>query len=318
MNIKHLKALIAIAEAGSITRAAEQIFIAQPALSQRLSALEDEVNTKLFIRSRQGVVLTDAGKKLYGHAKHIVKFAEEALEEMRAEEQLPSGTVSIGCQVSLTKVLGGRIIEAVQEKFPNIVINFISGLSGEIYKSLANSEIELGIVHKDVYVCHKNDIQHCESLFSTSTLEYVDLFKEEILFCSPSDPSNSEPQNGCLVEQLSQSKLVLPPTDHAITRCVRWVLDNYGGPFEPVAYSTSPDVIFDMIGKGRVASFLPEYAILHRPDSKTLNYGRIGDFEIYRTLILCGSPHADMHASTRMVREVIVDVAAQFRKENQS
>ena len=314
MNIKHLQALIAVAEAGSITRAADQIFIAQPALSQRLSALEDELAVKLYVRSRQGVQLTDVGQKLYAHAKHIVKFSEEALSDIKSEEELPSGHVNIGCQSSLAKFLGPRIIEAVQEKYPKIVLSFLSGQSEELYKSLADSTIELGILHKDIYVCNESSVLHCEELFSTSTLQYFDLFKEEIFYCQPKidDAANEGESRSTPIDELSNAQLILPPMSHAITRNLRWILDKHGAIQQPLAHTNSTDTILDLISRGMATSFLPEQVILGYEGLDTLSYGRIGEYQLLRSMILCCSPHSDMHTSTCVVRDLVTDRAAQF------
>lgn len=318
MNIKHLKALIAVAEAGSITRAADQIFIAQPALSQRLSALEDELGVKLYVRSRQGVQLTDVGQKLYAHAKHIVKFSEEALSDIKSEEDLPSGHVNIGCQASLAKFLGPRIIETVREKYPNIALSFLSGQSENLYKSLADSTFELGIVHKDIYVCNESSVLHCEELFSTSTLQYFDLFKEEIFYCKPKAANGNQNHlnEPTPIDDLIDANLILPPLSHAITRNIKWILDKHGVVQKPIAYTNSTDTIVDLVSRGMATSFLPEH-VIHSIDSQAaLSYGRIGEYQLLRSIILCCSPHSDMHTSTCVVRDLIVDHAAEYVETN--
>ncbi|WP_222272565.1 LysR family transcriptional regulator, partial [Rhizobium leguminosarum] len=73
MDIRRLKSFIVIVDSGSITRAADLLHIAQPALSQQLAALEEHFGHKLLIRSQQGVSMTDAGHAVYRHAQIILR-----------------------------------------------------------------------------------------------------------------------------------------------------------------------------------------------------------------------------------------------------
>ncbi|KMV73877.1 LysR family transcriptional regulator, nitrogen assimilation regulatory protein [Rosenbergiella nectarea] len=78
MNLRRLKYFVKIVDTGSLTRASEVLHIAQPALSQQLATLEGEFNQQLLIRTKRGVIPTDAGQVLYHHAKSILKQCEFA------------------------------------------------------------------------------------------------------------------------------------------------------------------------------------------------------------------------------------------------
>ncbi|MBT0717231.1 LysR family transcriptional regulator [Rosenbergiella epipactidis] len=78
MNLRRLKYFVKIVDTGSLTRASEVLHIAQPALSQQLATLEGEFNQQLLIRTKRGVIPTDAGQVLYHHAKSILKQYEFA------------------------------------------------------------------------------------------------------------------------------------------------------------------------------------------------------------------------------------------------
>ncbi|AGR59348.1 nitrogen assimilation regulatory protein (pseudogene) [Salmonella bongori] len=78
MNFRRLKYFVKIVDTGSLTRAAEVLHIAQPALSQQVATLEGELNQQLLIRTKRGVVPTEAGKILYAHAWNILQQCEQA------------------------------------------------------------------------------------------------------------------------------------------------------------------------------------------------------------------------------------------------
>lgn len=78
MNFRRLKYFVKIVEIGSMTQAAETLYLAQPALSQQVATLEGELNQQLLVRSKRGVTPTEAGKMLYIHAKSILQQCEQA------------------------------------------------------------------------------------------------------------------------------------------------------------------------------------------------------------------------------------------------
>lgn len=78
MNLRRLKYFVKIVDIGSLTQAAEVLHIAQPALSQQVATLENELDQQLLIRTKRGVTPTEAGKILYAHARTILRQCEQA------------------------------------------------------------------------------------------------------------------------------------------------------------------------------------------------------------------------------------------------
>ncbi|MGC6388400.1 LysR family transcriptional regulator [Ewingella sp. S1.OA.A_B6] len=96
MELRHLRYFVAVADAGNFTRAAEQLGISQPPLSQQIQRLEHEIGAPLLRRLTRSVELTDAGKTLYGDAVNILKLTDSALERARSVARGVSGTLRIG------------------------------------------------------------------------------------------------------------------------------------------------------------------------------------------------------------------------------
>ena len=86
MELRHLKYFVAVAEELNFRRAAEIVHIAQPALSQQIKQLEDELDVTLFVRNNHKVELTEAGKTFYARAQLILKEARQAVADARAVE----------------------------------------------------------------------------------------------------------------------------------------------------------------------------------------------------------------------------------------
>ena len=115
VDLKNLRNFVAVASAGSISRAAENIHIAQPALSKQIQQIEDYFGTDLFVRTHRGVKLTPAGERLVNHAKGLLKRFDIALEDVREAISEPSGRVALGLPQSMAKYLAVPLVRTIDE-----------------------------------------------------------------------------------------------------------------------------------------------------------------------------------------------------------
>ncbi|AVR04891.1 LysR family transcriptional regulator [Pluralibacter gergoviae] len=91
-----LKALLAVADTGNVTKASAQLHLVQPAVSRQIKLLEEAFGARLFDRSPHGMVLTAAGEILAGHARRILDELSEARYKISASVQQVSGSVTLG------------------------------------------------------------------------------------------------------------------------------------------------------------------------------------------------------------------------------
>ena len=146
MEINHLKNFIAIVEEGSMSAAAKKIFVAQPALSNQLKALEKELGTTLLRRNSRKVELTDAGKIFYGKAKHIIDLEEAARKEVTDCVSGLTGTLHIGMTLSTSSTFFDGILFQFHQQNPGIKFQLYEAGSLEILELLRSRIIEIGIV----------------------------------------------------------------------------------------------------------------------------------------------------------------------------
>ena len=119
MELRHLRYFVAVAEEGSVTRAAHRLGLQQPPLSQQLRALEDEIGVSLFDRSPRRVVLNDAGRLFLGNAREILASAQDAVENVRRFHRGEEGRVAIGFTSSASlHALAPRLIRAFRDRYP--------------------------------------------------------------------------------------------------------------------------------------------------------------------------------------------------------
>src|SRR6478736_5095380 len=126
MELRHLRYFIAVAEEGHITRAAERLGMQQPPLSQRIKAIEREVDAQLFHRRARGVELTDAGRAFLHNARAVLAQLDHTFETTRRTARGEQGRISIGIvpaspfhplvSVRLEERLGGDLLELLRNE----------------------------------------------------------------------------------------------------------------------------------------------------------------------------------------------------------
>lgn len=141
-----LKAFIAVADTHSFSRAAEQLFITQPAVSKRIKALEDFLDTKLLDRSGHSTLLTTQGEELYGRAKQILQQVEDAKKAISNLNDNVAGTLSMGTSHHIGLHRLPKLLQSYINSYPDVrpQISFIS--SEEVYSCVERGELDLGIV----------------------------------------------------------------------------------------------------------------------------------------------------------------------------
>ena len=138
-----------IVDSGSITKAAAALHVAQPALSQQVSALETELKQRLLIRSKQGVEPTAAGHTLYRHAQTILRLVEQARIDVAASGAAPSGRVSIAiAPYSMASSLTPRIISEVGRRYPDIVLHLTEIYGGVLSEAIKNGRLDMALIYE--------------------------------------------------------------------------------------------------------------------------------------------------------------------------
>lgn len=146
MEIRELNYFIAVAECGSISKAARKLFITQPNLSRQLQKLEEELGQKLLIRGNINTELSDAGKLLYKRAKEITELASKTRDEISSDNGELAGTVSIGGGESYAVELIARAAKDMKDDHPRVKFDFFSGDTDAVTEKLDKGLIDFGIL----------------------------------------------------------------------------------------------------------------------------------------------------------------------------
>ncbi|WP_335491650.1 LysR family transcriptional regulator [Neobacillus niacini] len=144
MDIRQLRYFIAVAEELNFTKAAQKLFLGQPAVSQQIASLEKTMGVKLFNRNKHSVELTNAGTVFLKDAREIVERLGRSIENARQAEEGLAGTINIGLlSVSVRRLLP-IVVRAFRKKYPKVNMNFVYYNTGQIIKTLQNDEIDIG------------------------------------------------------------------------------------------------------------------------------------------------------------------------------
>jgi len=146
MDISALQVFLAVAEAGSFTRAAERIYLTQPAISKRIAALESEIGTRLFDRIGRGIHLTPAGEALLIRARHVLL----ELEDVKRGITNLSGSIAGELQVATSHHIGlHRLpgpLKQFHDSYKQVRLNLQFMDSEKACQAVAKGDLELAIV----------------------------------------------------------------------------------------------------------------------------------------------------------------------------
>lgn len=147
MEIRQLKAFLAIAEAKTFTAGARRVNVTQAAISMQIRQLEDEVGLQLFTRTPRRVILTEAGEYLLDRARKILREHDSALAEIAELGGAEHGRLRIGsasAEFAASQLPG--ILQKIREKFPNSDLSVIAGTSQALVDKIMHGEIDIAFV----------------------------------------------------------------------------------------------------------------------------------------------------------------------------
>ena len=148
VNLELYKIFFVVAKNGHMTKASEELFISQPAISQAIKKLEEQLGGTLFIRSNKGMTLTKEGKMFYEYVKGALELINNAENEFTSFKELSKGEIRIGCSTTLTKLILLEAIKEFHSDYPNININITNDLTSNLINDLKMGKLDLVIFNE--------------------------------------------------------------------------------------------------------------------------------------------------------------------------
>ncbi len=174
MDLLQLEHFLAIVEERTFTRAAERVSRTQPAVSQSIKKLEDEIGAPLFARDVHEVTLTEAGRVLADYARRMVHLRDEAMRQVSELKTMKAGTLTLAAHESAAVYLLPTPLRAYLQQYPDIKVGIHRSRLSEIPRQVMDREVDLGFV-KDAPAFHE--------------LQYAEVHTDEMmLIASPRHP----------------------------------------------------------------------------------------------------------------------------------
>lgn len=151
MNISFelYKVFYEVANEKSISKGAEKLMISQPAVTQSIHTLEEQLGGKLFIRTPKGVVLTNEGEILYNYIKEGMNYFINGSNKFLSLKNLDSGVLNIGASTVISENILIDILGLFHKKYPNVVINIYNDLTDNLVKKLRNGDLDIIVISTD-------------------------------------------------------------------------------------------------------------------------------------------------------------------------
>lgn len=146
MELQQLRGFYAVAREGSFTGAARHLFITQPAVSQQVKALEEELGQMLVVRGRRGVRLTTAGEALYVRATTILAELDAARNELDAFGQVVRGRVTLATSDTNCTYVLPDVLRRFRAAFPEVEVDIRNKMSSEVQQLILADEVDFGLV----------------------------------------------------------------------------------------------------------------------------------------------------------------------------
>lgn len=178
-NLSTYRIFFEVAKQGNISKAAESLYISQPAISKTIVRLEDNLNVKLFKRNSRGVSLTEEGEVLFHHVQEAIHHIEEAENALQKMKDYHIGHLDIGANTTLCRYILLPYLKKFMEEFPNIQINLKNQDSAKNIQVLEAQDIDIALVAIPKHLSPNQKVileQEVEDIFVASP-KYIENLK---------------------------------------------------------------------------------------------------------------------------------------------
>ena len=294
MELRQLRYFVAIVDHGSLSRAALVLHVAQPALTQQLRQLEEELGVQLLHRSAQGVLNTDAGKVFYEHAQAILKQVADAQAAVVQSAERPSGSVTLGLPHSISDALALPLLTAIRQRYPEITLQLTEEITGSLAEQLRAGRINLAVLFDDGQL---------GSFVATPLVE------EELRFICRADAPAAAGRDSLALRDALDTTLILPGLQHGVRPRIESTARAVGLVTRDVIEINSIAILKSAILAGMGATILPVAPVQAEVERGAMRALAIRDPAIARTVVLCTSRNIPLTNAAAAVSRLVVQVA---------
>ena len=253
MRTEQLEAFVEVARRGSVSRAAEDLYVTQPTVTARLKGLEQELDAKLFVRSQRGMRLSDAGRAFLPYAERTldtVSSGRRLLQELARGE---GGQLALGAAPAVSTYVLPRILTRFRRMHPKVSLAVRTGHSEEVLELVLREQVQLGL---------GRNLRHPD-------IEAIPLYEDELVLVA--DPRHSFAQQETVdPDALVDVQLILFDRTSSYRRLTSDFFESVGAVPRGVMELDNIDAAKKMVEQGLGVALLPHTAVTRELEGGTL------------------------------------------------
>jgi DNA-binding transcriptional LysR family regulator len=255
-----VEGFLEVARRGSVSRAAEALFITQPTLTARLHSLERELAAKLFLRTPRGMRLTEAGHAWVPFAERAMRALAEGRDALEQVMTASAGHLMIGCAPAVSTYVLPGLLEKFVAAHPKVEVSVRTGHSEDIVELVLRDEVQLGLGRA---------IKHPE-------LELRPFHKEElVLVCSPEHAFAR--RRAVTMAEVTNEKLIMFDRTSSYYEITQSAFLSARAKLRRYMELDSIEAAKKMVERGLGVAFLPRTAVIREVEAETMGRVRVRD-----------------------------------------
>jgi LysR family transcriptional regulator, nitrogen assimilation regulatory protein len=291
MDSRQLRYFARIVELGSFMRAAEDLHIAQSALSHHVARLEEELRVRLLDRHSRGVTATEAGEALLKRAKAIFLEFDSIRADVRSLEQYPSGEVSLAALPSVAQILGPILLQRFRTEMPEVRLVIREALPEQIHDWLMHGLSDFAIQY---------------SVEESGTIDGIRLLRDQLHIIG-SKKLPPLPATGIALKRIESLPLVLTSTWHFIRRDLERAFAEHDLRVRVLAEVDSVAIVKELVRQGFAYAVLPRWAVFNELRRRQLTAVPLQGASGWTELMLMWMRTRTLSPGARELRRVVME-----------
>ena len=296
MNLEQLRSFVEVARFGNFTRAAEELYLAQPSLSRQIAALEQDLGAELFHRARGGSTLTVAGESLLPLARRMLADAESVRRELGELAGLERGRVRLGATPTLCISLVAEVLSAFHAEHPAIELHLSEQGSLRLLDELGSGELDLALITT-------TDASSAERFTVTP------LLVEELVVVSSAAAPPPAARDTITLEEVARLPQITFGSSYDLRSTTDAAFRAAGLTPEVVLEGAEMDAVLRFVERGLGVAIVPAMVLIDRPGLQSL---RLEGTTLDRTISVARPADVAPTAAVEVMRRTIATSATAF------
>jgi DNA-binding transcriptional LysR family regulator len=260
IQLVQVEGFLEVARRGSVSRAAEALFVTQPTLTARLHGLERELGAPLFVRTSHGMRLTDAGRAWVPYAERALRALVDGRDVLEQVRSASAGHLMIGAAPAVSTYILPGLLEKFVAAHPKVEVSVRTGHSEDVVDLVLRDEVQIGLGRA---------IRHPD-------LELLPFHTEElVLVCAPDHRFSR--RRSVAMEEVASEKLIMFDLTSSYYEITQAAFLSAGVKLRGLMELDSIEAAKKMVERGLGVALLPRTALAREVDSKTLRLVRMKD-----------------------------------------